>query len=153
MQVKLMEATMENVMTMDRWNALSDADRVLLKSLGIEPQVVHARVKKVVNPLTLERRLCTRNTAPAEYYAQIQSTCGCCRTKTVKEGKMGHRKLSDNYLSFLETEIPAGEVFKLLKVVSITCHSCETELDKLTKEELISMVMTLRSAAAKKCTL
>jgi hypothetical protein len=148
-----MEATMENVMTMERWDALSDADKVLLKSLGIAPQVVRTKAKKVVNPITLERRLSTRNTAPAEYYVQIHSTCGCCRSKTVKEGKMGHRKLSDNYLSFIPLEIPAGEVLKVIKVVSVVCAHCEIELDKLTKDELVSMVIMLREAAARKYTL
>jgi hypothetical protein len=148
-----MEVKMENVMTMDRWNTLSDADKILLKSLGIEPKVVRAKAKKVVNPITLERRLSTRNTAPAEYYVQIHSTCGCCRRKTVKEGKMGHKKLSDNYLSFLPMEIPAGEVLKVIKVVSVVCPHCEIELDMLTKDELISMVIMLREAAARKYTL
>jgi hypothetical protein len=66
---------------------------------------------------------------------------------------MGHRKLSDNYLSFLPMEIPAGEVLKVIKVVSVVCPHCEIELDMLTKDELISMVIMLREAAARKYTL
>jgi hypothetical protein len=141
------------IMTQDRWDALTDADRVMLKSLGICPQEVKVKAKKETNPITLERRMSTRNTAGQEYYTVILRTCGCCRTTVRHEGKMMKRRASDSYLSLEFMEIPAGEVFKQQKVVSVVCPDCDKELDKLSKEELIVMVKTLREIAAKKCTI
>jgi uncharacterized protein with PIN domain len=146
-------ANMENVMTVERWESLTDADRMLLRKLGVEPQVVKVKTAKVTNPITLERRMSTRNTAGQDYYVSIHRTCGCCHSKEVHEGKMTKRTPHDSFLSLLFMEIPVGEVFKQLKVVSTVCPKCNVTLAELTKEELIEMVITLREIAAKKCCL
>lgn len=138
------------IMTQERWSALSEMERGLLKSLGIAPEVPKVAKVKVTNPITIERRNSTRNTAPDEYYVQIHKTCGCCQKKTTQEGRMVKRRHTDTYLSLLCEEIPAGEVFKMIKAVSVVCNNCDVELDKLSKEELISMVKTLREMTAKK---
>lgn len=138
------------LMTQERWNTLSEMERGLLKSLGILPEVPKIAKVKVTNPITIERRNSTRNTAPAEYWLEVNKTCGCCHKQTTQEGLMTKRKPTDTYLSFVMQEIPFGEVFKKIKAVSVVCSDCDIELDKLSKDELISMVKTLREIAAKK---
>lgn len=144
---------MESVMTQERWDALSDSDKMLLKQLGVVYTPDKQKKPRTVNPITLMRRASTRNSAPEDYYTVIKKTCGCCRKTVLHEGKMTKRKPSDSFLSLLYMEIPAGETFTEMKVVSITCEHCDVELDKLTKEELISMVKTLREVAARRCTI
>jgi hypothetical protein len=147
-------AMLENVMTMERWNALTPFEQGLLKRLSVSPETPKKHYeKKPTNPVTLERRLSTRNTAPAEYYTEIHKTCGCCHKKVVVEGKMCKRKPSDTFLSLEVMEIPAGEIFKQINGVSVTCGHCDVELEKLEKAELIKMIRNLREVSARKCAL
>lgn len=141
--------SIDAVMSQERWDALTDIERTLLGNLGVHP--IAPKKEKITNPITLERRLSTRNTAPTAYFTQIHSTCGCCRDKVVKEGKMDKRRVTDNHLSFISGEIPDGEEYKRLKVVSTTCTKCDVVLSELSKEELITMVIVLRETAARKC--
>ena len=136
------------VMTLEKWNSLSDADRCLLKQLGIKPvnQKETVKPKKTMNPITIARRLATKNTCPEEHYVSVKRTCGCCKTVTHSVGKMGKKKDGDNYLSFIEMEIPVGELYTSMKVTSIICGCCEDALSELSKEQLIQLVITLRQS-------
>ena len=145
---------LDSSMTQERWDALTVFERDLLKTLGVvveEPKKKYE--KKVVNPITLERRLSTRNTAPEAYYMEMHKTCGCCKKKVVISGMMCKRKPTDTFLSLEVMDIPVGEVYKKLTGVSVVCGNCDVELDKLEKSELIAIIKTLREVSAKKCAL
>jgi len=131
------------------WKHLSEADRVVLKSLGIiEPTVKKDTVKKPANPITLERRLSTRNTCPAEYYIKMVQICSCCHAKTKHYGHMRRRNTSDNYLSLCEMQGEVLELIEFKKSVQITptCPSCYDILGAKTHEQLIEMVIKLSNS-------
>lgn len=117
---------MNTEMTIEKWNSLSEMDKTILRNLGITPEAIKKeKVHKFKqNPITVERRLSTRNTAPDEYYVKIFRNCGCCKTKETVHGKMVKKKPSDTFLSFAPQEIPSGEVFRQLSVQSVTCPYC-----------------------------
>lgn len=136
-------------MTMERWNELSDADRMLLKQLGVCPDEPKERVKKAVNPITLERRMSTRSTCPAEeYYIKVFKHCGCCGTKTLVHGRMIRKKPSDSFLSLVLVEIPENESFRQIKTTSINCEKCADVLGALSVEELVERVKILHEIKA-----
>jgi hypothetical protein len=121
------------------WKDLTDSDRLVLKSLGIvEPVAKPKAEKKPANPVTVERRLATRNTCPPDYYVSIVQVCSCCSSRTRMLGHMKKRKLSDNYLSLCELEDEVIEVIQFVKSVqyTATCPSCYDVLSKLTVLEL-----------------
>lgn len=137
-----------------KWNDLTEADKAVLKSLGIiEPEVKERKhyAPKSHNPITIERRLSTRNTAPAEYYVKIDDTCNCCKTKGMRIGKMQKKKASDNFLSLVIQDIPVDEKPRHLRITSVNCINCDQELGSKTVEELVTIIKTLHNIAATKC--
>jgi hypothetical protein len=136
-----------------KWDTLSAADISVLKSLGIERPESKKKIyaPKSHNPITVARRLSTMNTAPDPYYVKINDRCSCCHSKGVRIGKMGKKKLSDNFLSLIIQEIPEGEIYRTLQITSVTCVSCEEVLGSKTHEELVQIIKTLHGIAATKC--
>ena len=134
------------------WSTLTSADKAVLLSLGIaEPSLKEKRVKPSQNPITLERRMATRNTCPAEYYVKLLSYCNCCKTYDTIYGKMTRLKLSDNCLHLVIQDIPENEIFRQLRLTSVNCAQCDDVLGKLSNEELIKMIKGLHDVCAKKC--
>ena len=136
------------------WNKLSLADKAVLASIGItEPKSVEKKkyAPKSHNPITVERRLSTRNTAPDEYYVKINDICNCCKTEGKRTGMMTKKKLSDNFLSLVQQEVPEGFVFRQLRIVAVNCINCDQTLGSKTTEELVMIIKTLHNIAATKC--
>lgn len=142
-----------NGITMEKWLLLGEADRIILRNLGISPETLKKDKVHTYkhNPITVERRLSTRNTAPDEYYVKIFRTCGCCKTKETTRGKMAKRKVTDTFLSFQAQDIPEGEIFRQLAVQSTTCPYCEDTLMQLSVSELTKIIVTLHEVHARRC--
>ena len=138
-------------MLREEWNKFSEKDQMLLKQLGIVPEEVKEKKKKEINPVTLERRLGSMTTCPEEYYIRVFSTCGCCRTKEVREGKMTKVRSVHSYLTFVQQELTEDiEVKKQTKVTSITCPKCEEVLGQMSVTALVMRIKYLNEAQAKR---
>lgn len=130
-------------MSQERWDTLSDADKVLLKMLGVTG-VSTKKEKRVPNPVTLAAKLSRMNTAPEEeYWLKVTVFCGCCKSAHVVTGRMGRRKETDNFHSLIKCELPPDVPFNQQRKTSTTCHLCDEKLGTMTKEELISHIKLL----------
>lgn len=146
---------MDFTMTKERWEALSDADRAVMKSLGMEfKEVTKEKKSKVTNPITLERIKSTKTTCPEEeYYLRLVKVCGCCKTEEVLYGRMMQAKPTHKHLSFVQMPIPLGEHFRQRRYVAVDCPCCLDVLGSLEPKELAKMIIGLHQRDARRLVL
>lgn len=136
----------------ERWDALSDRDKELLKSLGVG--IAKPKKGKTTNPVTLERLRSTKNTCPEEpYWLKLTKVCECCGTVEELHGEMMQVRKHHSYLSFVQKPCPVGQEHKRRRIVTISCDSCDEVLASKPKEELVGMIKALHKAAAVRSTL
>lgn len=116
----------------------------LLKTLGLLDKPEKKKADKKLS-LGAREKLARTHTCPdEEYWLKLTKVCDCCGTVEVLEGKMRQIKDFHSYLSFdTELEIPEDEIYRVRRITSLTCKSCEIVLEGKSKEELIRMIKSL----------
>ena len=122
--------------SLKQWSNLSQADRVLAKSLGIAPKEAAPTLKEKVHK-------------PKPYIARAKVYCYLCESRTEQFFHMVLRE-SEHFLPYLQSvEVTREEAKQLEKEMSYktqhiemsTCQVCSEVLMKWSKEELMKKLI------------
>jgi len=123
------------MISLKKFNALSDKERRILTDLGLAPKKEYRpKSSKVVLPFALE-----------EYTLGIVFSCGTCKGTSIEVYRMIPQFDPEEPYLKSEEEDPSKIPDKLQHKWRPTCGECRLFLKKKTKDELAQMVIDMRN--------